>query len=98
MFDLFKKAKIKNSVISLCLIAMLLIIMGCASRSVETDEYPGNNGNKQEKIITDIRTSDDNEMLTVSVEGNQQLAYTSIKQDIPLGILFYFPKTKLKER
>ncbi len=97
MFDLLKKANTKSSIISLCLIAMIMIITGCASRSVETDEYTGDNGNKEEKIITNIRISDDNEMMTVTVEGNQQLAYTSIKQDIPLGILFYFPKTKLKE-
>ena len=29
----------------------------------------------------------------VRVEGNSQLTYTSVKQDFPLGVLFYFRDT-----
>jgi len=47
------------------------------------------------KLITEISTSEDSESFMVWIKGNQLLAYTSVKQPVPLGVLLYFPETAL---
>ncbi|MFZ5570115.1 MAG: type IV pilus secretin PilQ [Thermodesulfobacteriota bacterium] len=49
----------------------------------------------QGKLITDIRIADTPESINVSIVGNRSLTYTSVKQPLPLGIVFYFPETSL---
>ena len=74
------------------LIALLLTagLTGCASQSATQVKRA-----EGDKLITDIVTSEDAANLFVTVKGSQRLAYTSVKQDFPLGVQFYFPDTAL---
>ena len=47
------------------------------------------------KLITDIITSEDAQSTIVTVKGNEPLAYSATKQEIPLGLLVDFPQTAL---
>jgi type IV pilus assembly protein PilQ len=74
------------------LIALLLTaaLTGCASQSATQVKRA-----EGDQLITDIFTSEDAANLFVTVQGNQRLAYTSVKQDFPLGVQVYFPGTAL---
>ena len=46
-------------------------------------------------VITGIIATEDGRSANVFIQGTKQLTYTSVKQNSPLGILFYFPETLL---
>ena len=75
-------------------IAALVMVGSCASSQSVMDESQ-NDGISSSKKITNIFTEEDPEGIHVIIEGSQQLTYTSVKQNFPLGILFYFPETAL---
>ena len=74
------------------LIGLLLTagLTGCASQSATQVKRA-----EGDQLITDIFTSEDAANLFVTVKGSQRLAYTSVKQDFPLGVQVYFPDTTL---
>ena len=82
----------KRRFIILVLIALLLTVglTGCASQSATQVKRA-----EGDKLITDIVTSEDAANLFVTVKGSERLAYTSVKQDFPLGVQVYFPGTAL---
>jgi type IV pilus assembly protein PilQ len=83
---------IHRNFIAPALIAVFLaaVLAGCASpntaqvKSAEAD-----------RLIIDIVSREDATGLSVTVKGSQQLTYTAVKQDAPLGVLFHFPDTGL---
>jgi type IV pilus assembly protein PilQ len=83
---------IHRNFIAPALIAVFLaaVVAGCASpntaqvKSAEAD-----------RLIIDIVSREDATGLSVTVKGSQQLTYTAVKQDAPLGVLFHFPDTGL---
>jgi len=72
-----------------------MIFAGCASNKADVEKIDDGEVSVAPNLITDIITAEDLESTTVTVRGNRFLTYTSIKQDIPLGILFYFHETGL---
>ncbi len=88
MINLFTKLR-KHAVLIILLTSPMIVLCGCAS-----NQGAGVNAEGQ-KLITDIVTSDDAAATSVSVKGNRLLTYTSNKQVFPLGVVFYFPETKL---
>ena len=72
-----------------------MIFAGCASNKADVEKMDDGEVSVAPNLITDIITAEDLESTTVTVRGNRFLTYTSIKQDIPLGILFYFHETGL---
>ncbi len=50
------------------------------------------------KIITAIKLLKKPSSIQVTIEGNQELKYTSIKQSFPFGIAIYLPDTKLDKK
>ncbi len=72
------------------LISITLLMAGCASQNTANVKSAGEN-----KLITDLTTSEDAEAMIVTVKSGQTLTYTAIKQVFPLGVLFHFPETAL---
>jgi len=66
------------------------VMTGCASQNTAQVKSA-----EEDRLITDIVSREDAASLSVTVKGNQQLAYTAVKQDAPLGVLFQFPATGL---
>jgi type IV pilus assembly protein PilQ len=79
------------------LLSATVIFAGCASNKADVEKLDDGEVSVSSNLITDIITVEDSESTTVTVRGNRYLTYTSIKQDIPLGILFYFHETGLDE-
>jgi type IV pilus assembly protein PilQ len=81
---------VKSFYLSVIILGIIALFTACASQksaqSISADEN---------RLITDVITSEDTETTTVTVKGNQTLTYTAIKQVFPLGILFHFPGTSL---
>jgi len=79
------------------LLSATVIFAGCASNKADVEKLDDGEVSVASNLITGIITAEDSESTTVTVRGNRYLTYTSIKQDIPLGILFYFHETGLDE-
>ncbi|MBW2410963.1 MAG: type IV pilus secretin PilQ, partial [Deltaproteobacteria bacterium] len=88
MINLFTKLR-KYAVLIILLTSPMIVLCGCASNKGAEVSGEG------QKLITDIVTSDEADATSVSVKGNRLLTYTSNKQVFPLGVVFYFPETKL---
>jgi len=62
---------------------------GCASNKAADVKSTG------AKRITGITTDVTADSVIVTINGNQPLTYTAIKQVFPMGVLFHFPDTSL---
>lgn len=80
----------------IAILVLVLAVAGCASTSTPspTEMSPGP-GSEADKLITAIATEEDSDFYYVTVTANQPLTYTSVKQESPLGVIFYFPETAL---
>ncbi|MGD2271312.1 MAG: type IV pilus secretin PilQ [Desulfobacterales bacterium] len=87
----------KSKALTVFMIALVTICAGCAAKKAGTPDMPESAGAGGIKLITDITTADYADAFTVTIKGDRQLAYTSLKQNLPLGILFYFPDTVLAD-
>jgi type IV pilus assembly protein PilQ len=91
------KKSLKLKILSSFLVILLPMFIGCASNTKavkETKKLSVESSNP--KLITQISEVEDSESSNVRVSGNQLLAYTSVKQSSPLGVLLYFPETSFK--
>lgn len=79
------------------MIALAAILVGCAAKRSGAPDMPQTEDAAGTRFITDITTADDSDAVTITINSNRQLIYTSIKQNLPLGILFYFPDTALSQ-
>ncbi|MDY6791921.1 MAG: type IV pilus secretin PilQ [Thermodesulfobacteriota bacterium] len=96
MIHLIKRFLRKKALIA-SLLSAALIFSGCASNKADVEKVDDAEVSVAPTLITNLITAEDSELATVTVRGNRFLTYTSIKQDIPLGILFYFHETGLDE-
>lgn len=75
------------------LIFIGIIITACAGKKTVTQTEDDETSRKM-NVISDVNITTEKDALTISIKGEEQLTYTSIKKSDPLGILFFFPKTK----
>ena len=76
----------------LSIIALMVLIAwfaGCASNKAADMKAKG------ARRITGIAANVNADSVTVTINGNQPLTYTAIKQVFPMGVLFHFPETAL---
>ncbi len=87
--------RIRNSALLLVLVTLVMAMAaGCASQKPLQQGRPGGGADASgSKQITEVMATEDAESYLVLVRGNRQLTYTSVKQNLPLGVLFYFPET-----
>ena len=71
------------------LVATVAWFVGCASNKAGEVKAGG------AKRITGITTDVTADSVIVTINGNQPLTYTAIKQVFPMGVLFHFPETSL---
>jgi type IV pilus assembly protein PilQ len=83
----------KRAALVIFLIAVLGLSGGCAANKPVAKETPGEQRAASAKTISAIVVTENAESCIVRVEGSSQLTYTSVKQDFPLGVLFYFRDT-----
>ena len=83
----------KRAALVIFLIAVLGLSGGCAANKPVAKEAPGEQRVASAKSISAIMVTENAKSCMVRVEGNSQLTYTSVKQDFPLGVLFYFRDT-----
>lgn len=83
------------------LVVLLSVILaltgGCASKKSVTRNRSEAGLPSGPKLITEVTATEDADSYLVLVKGNRQLTYTSVKQNLPLGVLFYFPETGIDE-
>jgi type IV pilus assembly protein PilQ len=83
----------KRAALVIFLIAVLGLSGGCAANKPVAKEAPGEQLAASARSISAIMVTENAKSCVVQVEGNSQLTYTSVKQDFPLGVLFYFRDT-----
>ena len=71
------------------LVILFAWLAGCASHKAADVKSAG------DKRITGISTKVTPDSVIVTINGNQPLTYTAIKQVFPMGVLFHFPGTSL---
>jgi len=95
----YQERKKFRKIISIGLIASVFIFLSaCASNTASKQEAGQGVTQSVEtgnKLITDITIEDGKDPVTVSIQGNQLLTYTAVKQPLPLGLVMYFPETSL---
>jgi len=73
--------------------AIIALLAGCAAKSVS--EEKGDSAPGDSVIISSINTQKIDEGLRVSIKADQEVNYTAVKQQDPLGVILYFPLTQL---
>jgi len=76
----------------------MVLVLNCAGPQNQPDpaEKDGAQAaDKTTKKITAINFSKQAETVSVRIDGSEVLAYTSVKQPSPLGVILYFPHTGL---
>ena len=80
---------------STILTALLLFLLftGCASDSASSKSGQMSDATVTAKLIRGIDMTQSSDAVTVTVQGNAPLTYTSVKQPSPLAVILYFPGT-----
>lgn len=80
---------------SLSIYAIIMVLLaGCATQ-VEQRDIPKIVQSNQNKVITSIAADQDEFSFNVHLKGSEGLTFTSVKQPYPVGVILYFPNTKL---
>jgi type IV pilus assembly protein PilQ len=70
-------------------------IAGCATQSADRETGVPAVDPSQSMEITSIGLSEESDSIDVVINGIAPLTYTSVKQPVPLGVVLYFPDTRL---
>ncbi len=108
----FQVGKVKNWVKVMGFLLTVSLMMACStktSKNVQTNESetkattleqesvkPIAEGDVKRKI-TAIEIDEKDDSIGITIQGNQKLAYTSIKQSFPFGIVVYLPETAIDD-
>ena len=88
------KTLLKMKIVAFFWMILLPLFIGCAAtgKAVKKPQKDAVNSSQQ-KMITQISTTEEPNSSIVRIIGNQLLTYTSVKQPTPPGVLLYFPET-----
>ena len=86
--------RVKKSAIIL-LAALMAFAAGCATAPPTGSIAQQTSQTDASQRITGISTTTDAESTTVTIRGTEKLAYTSVKQPFPAGVVLYFPETNI---
>jgi len=93
-----RKCNLKLCALLVVFLSVILALTGgCASKKSVTQDSSEGGLPSGPKLITEVIATEDADSYVVLVKGNRQLTYTSVKQNLPLGVLFYFPETGIEE-
>jgi type IV pilus assembly protein PilQ len=78
----------------LCLVLLIGLWSGCASNKGAGQET-GLDQSEPLHMIQAVEAEENGEAYNVYVRGDGRLTYTAVKQPFPLGVILYFPDTRL---
>jgi type IV pilus assembly protein PilQ len=82
-----------KTLLSIGIIASMLI-SGCATR-MENKTSSEIGQSDLSKVINSITTDQNQDNFNIHLKGSENLAFTSVKQPFPAGVILYFPNTRL---
>ena len=85
----------KRAALVIFFIVLFSLSGGCTANKPVVSDASNGQQLPDSKRIVEITASEDESSYLVMVNGNRQLTYTSVKQNLPLGILFYFQDTQI---
>ena len=71
------------------------LLTGCATQNADRETGVAGLDPSQSMEITSIGLSEEPDSINVVINGIEPLTYTSVKQPLPLGVVLYFPNTRL---
>ena len=71
------------------------LLAGCATQNADRETGVPGLDPSQSMEITSIGLSEEPDSINVVINGIEPLTYTSVKQPLPLGVVLYFPNTRL---
>ena len=86
----------KKLTLAFCLgLVVALLLAGCATQNTDRKTSAPSIDPSQSMEITSIGLSEEPDSTNVVINGIEPLTYTSVKQPLPLGVVLYFPNTRL---
>ncbi|MDP2643636.1 MAG: AMIN domain-containing protein, partial [Desulfobacterales bacterium] len=86
----YQPSKIDDSnTVFIWLLVVMVFLAGCATGPAPQEKAP------MTRQITSIGTQQDAGAISVLIQGNRMLTYSSVKHPMPLSVIFYFPETIL---
>ncbi len=76
-------------------LAVVFFLAGCAAQHADRKTSVTGIDPSQSMEITSIGLSEESDSINVVISGAEPLTYTSVKQPLPLGVVLYFPNTRL---
>jgi type IV pilus assembly protein PilQ len=76
-------------------LVVAFFLAGCATQNADPKTSVTGVDPSQSMEITSIGLSEESDSINVVVNGVEPLTYTSVKQPLPLGVVLYFPNTRL---
>lgn len=76
-------------------LVVTLLFAGCATQKSGRQASGADLASPQTMEITAIGLTEAADSINVVISGTEPLTYTSVKQPLPLGVVLYFPSTRL---
>jgi type IV pilus assembly protein PilQ len=76
-------------------LVVAFFLAGCATQNADPKTSVTGVDPSKSMEITSIGLSEESDSINVVVNGVEPLTYTSVKQPLPLGVVLYFPNTRL---
>ena len=92
----FRNKFSKRVILVFCFgLAVAFFLAGCATQQSGSKAGAAGVDSSPGVTITSIVLAEDSDSLDVVISGPEPLTYTSVKQPNPLGVILYFPSTRL---
>ena len=86
----------KRLTLVFCLgLVVAFFLSGCATQNPDRQTSATGLDPSPSMEITSIGLSEEPDSMNVVINGIEPLTYTSVKQPLPLGVVLYFPNTRL---
>jgi type IV pilus assembly protein PilQ len=86
----------KRLTLAFCLgLVVAFLLAGCATQNADRKTSASGIDPSPSMEITSIGLSEEADSINVVIDGLEPLTYTSVKQPLPLGVVLYFPNTRL---
>jgi type IV pilus assembly protein PilQ len=76
-------------------LVVAFLLTGCATQPSGSKAGVSDVDPSKSLEITSIEVSEGDDSVDVTISGRDRLTYTSVKQPAPLGVILYFPNTRL---
>lgn len=93
---IFRITRLGRSVHAFCFgLAVTILLIGCATQNSGKQTGAADVDPSSSLEIISVGLSETIDAVNVRISGSMPLTYTSVKQPVPLGVVLYFPNTRL---